>query len=164
MKLGLPNGCRSVNVFEIGGNGLAVFPGDEFQGITDHVDNTELNEGVWKNGINGIGEAGKAVDTSNEKVGQAPILELGKDLKPEFGALGLLNPHAQEFLLSFHVDGQGKVYGLVEHFVFVANFDAHGIKVNDGVDGFQGSICHSLASLMTSLVTLETKVGETLTP
>src|SRR5271169_1232627 len=45
---------------------LAILPGGKIHRVADEVDNASLNDGLWENGINGLGKALQAIDDRDE--------------------------------------------------------------------------------------------------
>jgi hypothetical protein len=60
-------------------------------------------------GLDGFGKALQAIDTGDEDVLHAAVLQFGDDLQPELGAFGLGDPQAEHFLLAGQVDADGQI-------------------------------------------------------
>ena len=59
-----------------------------------------LNHGIREHSGNGIWEALEAIDDGDQDVVGSPALDLVHDPQPELGALALLDPQAQYFLVT----------------------------------------------------------------
>ena len=56
---------------------------------------------VWgKTGLDRLREALQPVDAADQDVAGAARLQVGEDLHPELGALGLLEPHAEHVAIA----------------------------------------------------------------
>ena len=66
--------------------------------MPDQVDDASLNDRLWEHGIDGLGKALQAVDDRDENILRPAGLELVHDAQPEFGALGLFDPDAENIL------------------------------------------------------------------
>src|SRR5260364_474718 len=90
----------------------------------------------WTAGLTGsadrrLGSVRKAmqpIDDGNEKIAQAPIAQLIKDLQPAFGALRVFDPQAQHFLAIIRAHAGRKRYGLVFYAPFLPNLKPQRIK------------------------------------
>ena len=77
------------------------------------MDDAELHLGLGVHRLYGLGEAGEAVATGDEDIGNAPVLQFGQYVEPELCPFVLLDPEAQEFLVAVEVNAQGQVDRLV---------------------------------------------------
>src|SRR6201987_4248153 len=89
---------RAINLLERRSDGLAVFPRDEIEAVTQQVDDASLNHCLRKHGGDGLGETFETIDDGDQDVLDAAIFQLIHDAQPEFGALVLLEPEAEDFL------------------------------------------------------------------
>ncbi len=64
----------------------------------------------------------------------APRLEVGEDCHPEFGALGLLDPHAQDVARPVGQDGQRQIHSLAPHHRFVTDQSRTNMRERDRTD------------------------------
>ncbi len=87
------------------------------------MDEAELHLRPGENGFDGLGKAFEPIDTGDKNILHAAILALGDDLEPEFGPLGLGDPHTEEFFLPLHCHAQHQVDGFIAHMAIVAHFD-----------------------------------------
>src|SRR5665213_1466434 len=85
---------------------LAILPGDKVHGMADQVDDARLDDRLRENGVDGFGEALQAIDDGNENVLGAAVLQLVHDAQPELGALGLLDPDAEDLLRALRQDAE----------------------------------------------------------
>ena len=65
----------------------------------------------------------QAIDDGDQDVFDAAVLQLVHDAQPEFRALGLLDPQAENFLGSVGPNSKSDVDGFVAHHAFVAHLD-----------------------------------------
>lgn len=137
-------GGGGVDGLEVGGDLLAFLPVDEFEAVAQLVDDAALDPTLGKDRFEGLGEAAEAVDAADEDVLEPAVFELGGDGEPEARAFVFRGPHAEHFLLSFEVDGEGEVDGAVGDFALVADFHHDGVEVNDGVDALEAAVLPSL--------------------
>ena len=112
---------------------LAILPGGKIHRMADQVDDASLNDGLRENGINGLRKALQAVDDGDENVLDSAGLELVDDAQPEFGALGLFDPDAENLLGAVRQDAERDVDRLVAHEAFVADLDPNGIEEHQRV-------------------------------
>ena len=77
---------------------LAVLVGNEVQRIADQVNDAGLDLGLWKHRGDRLRKALQAIDDGDQDVFDAAVLQLVHDAQPEFRALGLLDPQAENFL------------------------------------------------------------------
>ena len=75
---GIIDGGGSINALEISSDHLAIFPGDKIQTIAHHMHDAQLDFGLRKDALNGIREAGEAVQAGNQNVADTAISELGQ--------------------------------------------------------------------------------------
>lgn len=113
-EVSLVNGRGAINLLQISGHFFLQFPGGEVQAVADHVDDAQLNDCFRVDRLEGFREAFQPVDTGDKDVLHAAILELGDHLQPEFGTLGLVDPHAQNFLVPIHGHADRQIDGLVD--------------------------------------------------
>jgi len=107
---------------------LSILPGDELQGMPDQVNNTGLNNRLGEHGGDRLGEAFQAVDHGDQDVAEATVLQFVHDAQPEFCALRLLDPDAQDLLGAVGQDAECDVDGLVANETLVPDLDPDGIE------------------------------------
>jgi hypothetical protein len=78
-------------------------------------------------------QAGQPVAAHEQRVAAAAIAQLGEHPVPELGALGLLDPDAQDLLDAVDVDPDHHVSGLVGHDAAVADLEADGVDIQDRI-------------------------------
>jgi hypothetical protein len=138
--LSLLNGWGLVDGPQVGGDFLPLFPGDIFQAVTHHVNQAQLDLGIWEDGLDGFWKALKAIDAGDEDVLDSTVPQFGHNLQPELGALVLGGPHSQNFLDSLKGDADGQIHGFIDYPALMPNFDANGIQIDDGINLVQGAI------------------------
>jgi site-specific DNA recombinase len=73
---------------------------------SDQVDGAGLDLGLREHGGDRLGKGLQTVDHGDEHILDAAVLELGHHPQPEFGALGLLDPQAQDLLATVSPDAE----------------------------------------------------------
>ena len=106
-------GRGAIDPLKVPADSLEILVGNKLCAVAYHMDNAELDSGLWEHSPDSIGESGKAIHTSNENVIDTAVLQVREDTHPELGTLCLAEIEAQDFLVSFHIDPQGYVQGLV---------------------------------------------------
>ena len=96
--------------------------------MADQVDDAGLNDRLREDGIDRLRKALQAVDDGDQNVLDAAVLQLVHDAQPEFGALGLLDPDAEDLLGAVRQDAERDVDRLVAHEAFVADLDPDGVE------------------------------------
>ena len=84
-----------------------------------------------------FGEPLQPVDTGDQDVVDAALLEVGEDLHPELRALVGLEPHAEHFALAVHPDRHRQIAGPALHAAAVADLQHHAVQEHDRVDILQ---------------------------
>src|ERR1700733_10824009 len=97
---GLAGGCigGAIDRAQCLRHALAILPGGKIHGMADQVDDASLHDGLRKNGVDGLRKTLQAIEDGAQKVLCSPGLELADDAQPEFGALGLFDPDAENLL------------------------------------------------------------------
>ena len=113
---------------------LAVLPRHEVQAVADQMDDAGLHDGAREDGGDGVGEALQPIDHGEQEVLDAAVLEFVHDPQPELGALGLLDPQAQDMLVTLAIESQGQVDGLVPDHALVADLDSQCIEEDHRID------------------------------
>ena len=72
------------------------------------MNDAELDLRLRVSCTDGIREAFEPIHAGDENVLHTAILELCQDAQSELGALVLGEPHAQQFLVAFEIDAQGR--------------------------------------------------------
>ena len=93
-----------------------------------------LHDRPGEDGSDGIGEALQPVDHGEQKVIDAAVLQLVHDPQPGLGALALLDPQAQDVLMTFAVQRQSHADGLVPDHALVADLDPQGVEEHHRID------------------------------
>jgi len=114
VNLGLLNRWGLVDGFQVGCNLFALLPRNVVQAVAHHMDDAELNLGVRKDGLDGFGKTLEPIDTSDEDIFHAPVLQFVYNLQPELGSLGLGGSHAENLLDAFEVDANGQINGFID--------------------------------------------------
>lgn len=128
---------RPVDCFEIGGHLAPVLPGNESQRVSNQMYNAELHLSFRKNAANRFWKTFETVDTGDENILHAAILELRHHLQPEFGPLGFLNPEPEDFLLPLHVHANGHIHGFAADMTGISHFYEKRVQENDRVNRVQ---------------------------
>src|SRR6266498_2578617 len=85
-------------------------------------------------GLKGFPEAIESVNTGDQDVVYAPVLQLRHHLQPELRAFRLRDPQAQHFLHSAQRDANSQVNRFVPHMPAVSHFELDGVQIHDWVD------------------------------
>jgi hypothetical protein len=85
VSLGCFPGTGLIDRFEIGHEGLAIFPGHVLQAMPDLMNDAALDFSGRKNRMNGIFEAGQPINAGDENILDPTSLEVGDDTEPEVG-------------------------------------------------------------------------------
>src|SRR5712691_12269451 len=101
--------------------------------MADQVNDAGLNDRLLKNGIDSFGKALQAIDDGDENILGPAVLELVHDAQPKLGALGLLDPDAEDLLRALGQDAERDVDRLVAHEALVADLDPYGIEEHQRV-------------------------------
>ena len=112
---------------------LAVLPRHEAQTVADQMNDAGLHDRPREDGGDGVGEALEPVDNGEQEVVDTAVLELVHDPQPELGALGLLDPQAQDVLVPLAIESQGQVDGLVLDHALVADLDPQRVEEDHGI-------------------------------
>ena len=67
------------------------------------------------------------------------MAKLRENGQPEFRALGVLDPQAQNVLFSVGTEAHHTVHGLVPNDALVTEFYKQGIEIDDQIDRVQGT-------------------------
>jgi hypothetical protein len=81
-----------------------------------------------------LGEPLQPVDTGDQDVLDAALLQIGEDLHPELRALVGLKPHAEHFVLAVHPDRQRQITRPSLHRPAVTDLQHHAVQEHDWVD------------------------------
>lgn len=66
-----------------------------------------LHLGLRENGPNGLAETVQPIDTGQEDVGHAPVLQVGQDAQPEVGSFAAVTqPMTQNVPVALHIHAQ----------------------------------------------------------
>src|SRR5262249_51343579 len=74
------------------------------------------------------------VDAAEENVRHAALLELGEDLHPELGTLGLLEPDSEHLPLTLERDAERQVAGTALHAAALADLQHQRVEEDHRVD------------------------------
>ena len=96
-----------------------------------------LHDGHGKCCRDGVGEASETVAADEEDAGEPSVFEVREHGEPELGALGLLEPEAENLSFARQRHAQGHVNRLLSHGGAVANGHEKRVEVDDGIDGFE---------------------------
>ena len=129
---------RPVDVLESAGDGLAILVRHEGERVADQVDDAGLHQRLGEDGLYRLREAFQPIDDGDQDIGHAALLDLVHVRQPELGALGLLDPQAQDFLGSVRAHADADIDRLVLHHLVRADLDDQGVEEDERIDGFQG--------------------------
>ena len=82
---------------------------------------------------NGIGESLQTIDAGDQDILDAAVLQLGQHAEPELRAFGLGEPQAQKLFVTFQIDAQSEINGLVDDPLVLADFQHHTVQLDDGI-------------------------------
>ena len=85
---------------------FAILPGGKIHRMANEVDDGGLHDSLREHCIDRLGKALQTVDDRDQNVLGAPGLELVDDAQPELGALGLLDPDAENLLGAVRQDAE----------------------------------------------------------
>ncbi len=74
-----------------------------------------------RDGLNGLREAAQTIDDGDQHIVEPAVLELVKNLQPEFGALGLLDSQAQHLFPTIGAYAQRQIHRLIFNRPLVTN-------------------------------------------
>lgn len=115
---------RPVDRARRGGDGLAVFPTGIIQAVADQVHDAGLHRGTRVHHTNGLAQPLRAIDHGDQDVLAATGLEVVEHLRPELGALGLLDPKAQHIASTIGLHAQCQIDGFVANHAVAADLYA----------------------------------------
>lgn len=114
-----------------------VFGADVLHGVADLVNDALLHLGVWINGFNGLREAGQAIDTGNQDVFDAAVLQVGEHAEPVVSAFGVRQVQPDQLLFAFDVQGQNGINRFADVAAILAYFIVNGIEPDDRINRVQ---------------------------
>ncbi len=124
--------------------------------MADQVHDAGLDDRLGEDGVDRLGEALQAVDDGDQDVGDAAVLQFVHDAEPELGALGLLDPDAENLVRAVRQDAERDVDGLVAHEVIVSDLDPDGVEEDQRVDRSAAGSAIRATSSRTASVMAET--------
>jgi len=150
-----------INPFEILGDVLAILPAAEVQRMAHQMHDARLDSRVGKGRVDGVREALEAINDGDQDVFDAPVAQIVHHREPELGPLIIGDPQPQNLAFTFRSDAQSDVNRLVFNLSAfrIANFDAQGIKKNDGVHRLQSAVLPVRHLLQDGIGDATDKVG-----
>src|SRR4029450_12771690 len=134
-------GAGLIDLFQIGHERLAVFPGDILQAVADLMDDAALDFGLQKDGMDGFFEAGQPINAGDEDVLDPTSLEVGDDTQPEVGAFcSIADPVAGYVTMPVQVYTQDNVDRNIFNSALPAQLEVKPIKIDNRIDGGQRAI------------------------
>ena len=130
-------GRGGVDQAQLGGHLFAVLVVDPAQRGPGQVHDAGLHQRVGPHGLDRGRQPGQAVADHDQDVGDAAGLEVVHHPQPELGALGVLDPDAEDLLLAVDVDPDGQVRGLVLHRAGVADLADDRVEEDHRLDRVQ---------------------------
>ena len=79
-------GSRLIDALEVGHKGLLILAGHILDRVSDLMNNAVLNLGIGVNAFNGLREAFKTIDTGNEDILNATVIEVCQYAEPMVSA------------------------------------------------------------------------------
>lgn len=128
-----------VDQAQVGGHALALLPAAGILGMPYQVNDAGLDRGFREGGGDRLGESFQPVHNRNQDVLNAPAARLVHHRQPEFGALVVRNPEAQDLALSIPGDAQGDADRLVLQYPAAGITDLHpeSVKNDNGLHPVQ---------------------------
>ncbi len=80
--------------------------------MADQMNDAGLDDRLRKHGADRFGKAFQPVHYRDQDVAETALLQFVHDTQPELGALGLLNPDAENLLRAVRQDAERDVDGL----------------------------------------------------
>ena len=137
LGLGLVGVDGGVDRLQVAGDLLTLAARHVLEAVADQVHDARLHGRLREDRLDRVGEPGEPVDTRDQDVLHAALLEIGQDLHPELRALGLLEPHAQHITVAVQRDAEGEVERAALHAAAVADLEHHAVEEHDWVDVLQ---------------------------
>jgi hypothetical protein len=100
--------------------------------MPDQVDDAGLDDRLREDGVDRLREALEAIDDGDQDVAYAAVLQLVHHPEPELGALGLLDPDAENLLAAVGQDAERDINGLVADEAFVPDLDPYRVEEDGG--------------------------------
>src|SRR5690625_1468939 len=94
---------------------------------------TALHFGFGVDALDGLPKAFKVVNTGNQDVFEAPVVQVGKYAQPKVSPFTLGDIGAEYLLVPVRVDAQNIVEGFVLHASLAADFVVHRIEPHNTV-------------------------------
>src|ERR1700722_9764122 len=118
---------RRIDRPEAGGDGFAVAVRDVAHPGTDLVNDARLDPGLREDSLDRLGEPFEAVDAADQDVFDAALVEIVEDGQPEFRALALAPPQAEDFAGALQRDADREVAGPVLDRAVLTDLHAQGV-------------------------------------
>ncbi len=99
----------------------------------------ELNIRFRENCFDGIREPGQSIDCGNKDILDSTVFQFGHHTEPEFGAFVLRDPQSQQFLLSFHGNGQGQVNSFIANLTILSALDDNAVEIDNRIHALKGT-------------------------
>ena len=128
-----PFRCRRVYFPEIGAQRLPILERHKPGGVSDHVDDAELNARFGKDGMDRLGQAGQSINAGDEDVLHPAVFQFGHDARPELSALASTDPEAQCVLFPTGIESDGRIHGFIDHPAVLTGFGHYRVKVDDRI-------------------------------
>lgn len=77
---------------------LLVFVSDQFEGVSDHVNDALLQDCLGVHGCYCVAKSGEVISAADDNIFYPTVLDVSEYLGPKRGAFTLANPDTQEFL------------------------------------------------------------------
>src|SRR5690554_3014846 len=87
--------------------------------------------------FNRLREAFKAVDTGNQDVLDAAVMQIGEDAEPVMGAFLIGQVKTEQLLLALDIQAENGVNGLADIAAMLFDLVVNGIEPDNRIDGIQ---------------------------
>ncbi len=143
-----------VDLLQRRSDGPPVLVGHEVERVADQVHDAGLNLSFGEDGGDRVRETFEPIDHSDQNILEAAVFELGHHPKPEFSAFCLLDPKAENFLLTVDPHTEHHVDSFVAHracaglrrapgttvLLSVADLDPQRVEKDQGVERLKRTV------------------------
>ena len=129
-----------VDLLQISHQRLDVLITHKAGGGTDLMDDAPLHLAVGIDRANGLHKTLQAIHTEQIDVQNSPAFEVIQHIQPEFAALVLPNPHAQDILRAIHCNTQNHIRCLRLIRMILLHLVMDGLQKYERIHRLQGSV------------------------
>ena len=137
LGVGLVGILGGVDRLQIAGDLLAFAAGHVLEACANQVHQACLDGRGREDRFDRFREPGEPVHAADQDLADAAGLQVGEDLHPELGALGLLKPHPEHVPVALQRDPEREVQRAALHAAAVADLEHHAVQEHDRVDVLQ---------------------------